>query len=262
VKHLGSKAIAPLLLLITLCGQACAQSTVSLADYFKLDAASGNETGAFASTVLTETSGTIASTTGKLGNARDFEAGDTEYFEVADNATVSVADVDFSIGGWVQLESDPAASVVIVAKGNAFASAAGEYVLYYTGGATDRFRFSLSNGTTIATVNANNFGAAATGTWYYVVAWNDSAADTINIQVNNGTADSAAHTGGCHDSTGAFRIGDETAGTRPWDGLIDEVEFTKRVIPASERTRRYNAGNGLAFPWSQAAFARLYRGRR
>lgn len=78
----------------------------------------------------------------------------------------------------------------------------------------------------------------------------DAAGDTANIQVNNGTPDSAATSGTAPNTSAAeFRIGArEYAGFEGYfDGLIDQVGIWKRVLTAQERTDLYNAGAGLSY---------------
>ena len=51
--------------------------------------------------------------------------------------------------------------------------------------------FTVSNnGTATGQVAANNFGLPTSANWYYVCAWHAAAADTINIQVDNGAVSS------------------------------------------------------------------------
>jgi hypothetical protein len=142
--------------------------------------------------------------TGKHANAADFESTTSEFLERADNAALSTGDIDFTVAGWVYLESKPGTYMVIASKANAFATGQAEYALYWDN-AQDRFAFKIcdSSGGSggVGTVLANNLGAPATGTWYYVAAWHDAAANTVNIQVNNGLVNSSATTGSPVDSS-------------------------------------------------------------
>jgi hypothetical protein len=223
--------------------------TDNLVSFWSLDEASGNALDAHGSNTLTETSGTIASATGKVSGARDFEAGDTEHFEIADNASLSTGDIDYTIAAWVQLES--LATGTIAAKFGTTGNQR-EWRFYYDATAS-RFRLSVSpTGASAGTVtaSADTFGVPSTGTWYHVVAWHDSVNNLVGISVNGGTADTTAHATGSINGTAAFTVGvrlDPAADY--WDGLIDEVGFWKRVLTSSERTELYNAGNGLAYPF-------------
>ncbi len=220
--------------------------TDSLISVWKLDEASGNALDSHSTNDLTETSGTIASATGKVGNCRDFEDGDTEQFEIADNVSLSVQDIDFTIAGWVNGEN-LASTQCIVSKWGAAGNQRAFWVFNQVG---TGLRFQVSaDGTVTATATTT---ALTAGVWAFFVACHDSVANTITIQLNNGTAASTAHTTGVFDNTAPFRIGSRDASSY-WDGLIDEVSFWKRVLTAGEITTLYNGGAGLAYPWGASA---------
>lgn len=219
----------------------------SLVSYWKLDEASGSALDAHGSNNLTESSGTISPATGKINNCRDFELGDTEYFQVASNSTLVTGDIDFTFAGWVQLESKAATSYAFVSKDPS--GSGREYEIGWVTG-TDRFRFILfdnATGVTATVLNATAAGAPSTGTWYYLVAWHDAAADTMNLQVNNGTAASVSFSGGTYAGTAAFTLGARSNATTFHDGLMDEWGFWKRVLTSDERTALYNGGAGLPY---------------
>jgi hypothetical protein len=214
-----------------------------LKGYWPLNEASGNALDAHGSNTLTDNN-TVASAAGKVGNARDFESGNSESFSIADNTDLSVQDIPFTIAAWVNFESFGAIRP-IVAKWQT----AGQfsYELAYST-FLNRLFFGVSNdGSSEVVVAANVLGAPSTSTWYFVVAWHDPAANTINIQVNNGTANSASHSAGVFDGTSAFTIGAKDNATLFMDGLIDEVGFWKRLLTADEKTFLYNSGNGRAY---------------
>lgn len=236
-------------LALGLCSPARGQLTTSLESYWKLDEASGNALDADGSNAMTETSGTIGTTTGKINGARDFEDADTEYFVITDNASLSTGDIDFTLAAWVQFESEQAFG----APWGKYASGQSEYQLFYQS-ATDRFVFRVSSdGSNNTDATSNNFGATSVGVWYYIVCWHDATANTINIQINNTTANSVAHTTGVFNSTSSFGLGARGDASLPWDGLIDEAGFWKRVLTTDERTSLYNGGAGLAYPFASTA---------
>jgi hypothetical protein len=214
--------------------------TDNLISYWKLDEASGNATDAHGSNTLNDTN-TVGAGTGKINGARDFEADNTEFFTIADNADLSTGDIDFTIQAWVNAESFGANRVIIGKWGG---GSQREYMLiYFT--STQRFGFQASNdGSASTTVSANNLGTPSTGTWYHIVCWHDSVNDQIGIAVNNGTPNTAAHSTGVRDGTAPFRIGDRSESSLPWDGLI---------LSSQDRTDLYNAGNGLAYPFTTGA---------
>lgn len=214
----------------------------NLISYWKLDEASGNALDAHSTNHLTDNN-TVGSAAGKINNGRDFEASNTEYFSLADNAALSTGDIDFSLTAWVNLES-VGAQRAIVGKWNI--SANREYLLLYDNTA-DRLEFWVSHDGG-ATVSIASWSAApSTATWYFIAAWHDAAANTLNIQVNNGTPVSVSHTSGVFNGNSDFRVGEIQGASVPFDGLIDEVGFWKRVLTTPERTALYNSGNGLAY---------------
>jgi hypothetical protein len=223
----------------------------NLVAYWSLDEASGNAIDAHAAYDLTETSGTIASTTGKVGNARDFESGDTEHFRIADTADLRIADKAITIAGWVNAESF-GANRDIFSKFETTTGGVAEYLFAYQNSPA-RFRFVVYDaaaGTTATQATADNFGAPSTATWYFIVAWHDPTADQIAICVNDGTPDTAAHAGGVRVSAAPLLMGarwNGTSETLHWDGLIDEFGFWNKVLSASEITWLYNSGNGRSY---------------
>lgn len=222
----------------------------NLVAYWDMGEASGNAIDVHDDNDLTETNGTIGSAAGKVGNCRDFEAGDTEYFTLADNADLSTGDIDFTWQVWFNAET-LANFPVLFNKG--VSSGTREYVLFYNT-STSRLNF-IVQGTAGAesTAVANNAGALSTGTWYCVHCWHDSVNNEIGIAVNAGTPDTDPHTAGVLDGAGAFSIGSSPSQSLYFDGLIDEVGFWKRVLTSGERTSLYNSGNGLAYPFDGGA---------
>lgn len=224
----------------------------NLVSHWKLDEASGNALDAHGTNTLTETSGTIGSAAGKVGNARDFEAGDTEYFELSDNTDLSTGDVNFHVACWVWAET-LTNFPVIAHKGWQTANDVNkEWVLFYDTTAA-RFTFSKMVGTTLVNAVANNFGVASVSTWYRLDAWHDADNNVIGIAVNNGTANTTATSTGVNNGNRAFQVGASSSQGLYWDGLIDELSFYKhRVLSSAEIAVPYNSGNGLAYPWSSA----------
>lgn len=226
--------------------------TNGLKAYWSFDETSGNAIDKLGVHTLTQTGGTIATATGKKGGARDFEAADNEWFTEASSSDLGNVDEDMTIACWVNLESN-VADQQIVSKGTD-GSNDGLYIFDYQQSSA-RFRFRLWGATAYGsgtTLPANNFGSPATATWYFVLMWHDSINDQIGIQVNNGTPDTAAHTAGGHSETGAFFIGGgypfTTPNSFPFDGMLDECGFWKRVLTADEKTWLYNSGNGRSYP--------------
>jgi len=197
---------------------------------------------------LTDTN-TVTNAAGKVyATARQYTQANSEYHvRSGDDALLSAGDADLTLAAWVYFDNLTAARGI---AGKAATSQA-EYALVYSA-ATSRLRWIISpNGTAAVNTNAEDLGAPSTGVWYLMVGWHDSVANTVSIQVNNGTVNSQAHSAGVHNGSAAFRIGEYFANYM--DGRIGPTAFWKSaaggggVLSSSQRTSLWNAGAGLAY---------------
>jgi len=212
--------------------------------WWSLEEASGTRVDAHGSNDLTDNN-TVGQGAGKVGNCADFEKSNNEYLSIADNASLSFGNEDFSICCWVKLESKASDMIMVgkwVVSGNQKA-----YLIGYSSG-LDRFVFQISSdGSAETTQAANALGSPSTGTWYFIVVEHDSVNNTISIQVNNGTENGKSYSGGCFDNTAAFMLGAFGTGSGHFDGLIDEVAVFRSTLSQNARDVLYNGGNGLAY---------------
>ncbi|HEY7061724.1 MAG TPA: LamG domain-containing protein [Chloroflexota bacterium] len=216
--------------------------TDSLIEWWKLE----NANASHSTNNLTAT-GTPTYGAGKKNNAVSVTG--TQKLSIADNAALSTGNIDFTLCAWVNLANTTATDRWAVSKDNTAGDR--EYYLAYRGSLA-RFQFGVGTGAspgTVRTVTANTFGAPSATTWYFIVCWHDAAADTLNIQVNDGTVDSAGSTGASPlDGASDFCIGGRHASSSAWwNGQVDEVAFWKRTLTAAERTTLYNGGAGLTY---------------
>ena len=179
--------------------------------------------------------------------AAQFVRANSESLSIADNAVLSSGDVHLGIGAWVRLDTK-ANDMVIDSKWSTTGNLR-EYLLGYDT-SDDKFFFSISrtgtSGTSV-TINADTPTPVSTGQSYFVFGWHDPDANTVNIQVDDGTIYSAAHSNGMTDLTSTFRIGarGNTASTF-WDGRIGPVGVWKdQLISAAVRTSLRNTGKAL-----------------
>ena len=183
----------------------------------------------------------VGSSAGKQGNAASFVDTYSEHLSINDTASLSMGDMDFTIGGWVFLNGVTGLRTMIAKGASNGANNNFEYALEYDS-SSSQFYFSVGNGTThgaVVNTTPSNY------TWYFLVGWYDSTNDTLNLQVNDGTPVSASYTGGSFDSSYKMTIGklSEYPGGY-FNGSIDEVFVYKRLLSAEERTWLYNSGNG------------------
>jgi len=223
-----------------------------LISYWSMKAASGTEFDEHGSNDLTDNN-TVGTATGKVGNARDFESSNSENLSCTSNSSLQTGDIDFTLAFWANFESKGNVDMAAVGK-YGYDAGTREYLIQHRAG-SDRWAFLLSSdGSSFTEVLSNNFGAMSTGVWYFVVAWHDATANTMNIQVNDGTANSSAYSSGVFSSSSVFRIGaiGNSSLANYFDGLIDEVGFWKRVLTSGERTELYNSGSGRDYAYITA----------
>lgn len=214
----------------------------SLISYWSMD---GNSNDLHGSNNGVESNVTYAS--GKIGSSARFN-GTNSSIDISDNPSLSTGDIDFTLSAWVKLVAKaPNPFGNGIAGKWKYSTNNREFLLWYYD-AIDRFRFEVSpDGTASGGIEANALGSPNIGQWYFIVGWHDSVANTINIQINNGTIDSLPHSTGVFDGTSNFGFGNyENVGFL--NGYIDEVGFWKRVLSPKERSQLYNNGNGLAYP--------------
>ncbi len=223
----------------------------ALIAYWPGNEASGNALDLHTNGLTLTDTNTVTNAAGLVyATARQYTAANTEYHTRGDNALLSTGDVDFTIAAWAYLDSKVVSRTIIAKMGGAGAR---EYWLGYDATA-DQFRLWVSpNGTTSNNLYATTFGSPSLSTWYLVVAWHDSVANTLNIQAQNGTVDSVAHTTGVIDGPNAFQVGIYSSSLSPWNGRIGPSMFWKSaagaggVLTAAQRTALYNAGAGLPY---------------
>lgn len=231
------------LIVLAFASPARADLLTSLEGHWKLEEASGTRVDAHGSNDLTDNN-TVTQNPGKIGDAGQFTAANSEYLSIVDNASLSTGDIDFTIAAWIYLDSK-SAEMTIAAKD---APGDREWTLRWVTGDVFRFDIWATGGGSIGRVDANSFGAPSIATWYFVMAWHDATANKVYIQVNNGTVNEVATTGVIADKAAAFTIG--RRGTFNWDGRIDSVSFWKRTLTTQERTDLYGGGSGLDYPFT------------
>ena len=221
--------------------------TDGLVGWWKMDETSGNRVDSSGNGNTLTDNNTVTSNPGKYGNAGQFTAANSEYLSIASNSTFETGDVDFTVSSWVYFDSMGRTAII-----NKDGNSAGKrefLVMYDTG--VSRFVFVLfhNGGNTFSTVNASNFGAATTGTWYFVVARYDSVKKVMYISINGGAENSASTVGTTPIVTSqALKIGYPPYAAY-MDGRIDEVRFYKRLLSSTEISQLYESAPGPVAHW-------------
>lgn len=214
--------------------------TDNLVAYWELGEASGTRNDSHGTKHLTDNN-TVTQAVGKVGDAAQFTAANSEYLSITDNPELSAGNFDFTLGGWFYFDS--ISSQVLVGKHDGVTVAGSEYFIVLND-ITSRVMFYVYSD------DAYGVGSAltlTTATWYFVVASHDSVADQISIQVDTETPVLVGHSVGANNTTTPFTIGATAAPNTFFNGRADQVFFYKRVIGASEITALYNGGAGLSY---------------
>ena len=224
-------------------GSALANSLVA---YWRMDEASGQRNDSIGANHLTDNN-TVGSTAGLVYPlAADFIAANNESLSIVDNAALSVGDIDFWLAAWIYIDIKNTSGNGIITKDDTVTNR--EYSLYYSF-SSNRLTFTVWGGPSGANrddVYTNNLGAISIATWYFVVAWHDATANTINICVNNGTPNSVAHATGCFNGSTAMNIG-VLGMTSGWfhDGKLGPAMLGKNYVPTvADIAFLYNGGVG------------------
>lgn len=165
--------------------------------------------------------------------AGDFEKDLAQYLSLADNNSISMNGTSATFAIDFQLESK-SSSMVAMAKGNVATASSLEWGIWYDQTA-DRMKFVVSNGTTVYTATANNFGSPSTGVMYTGIATFNNSTKGLTFSIDCGTANTATATGNIPNTSSEFRIGADTTG-RNWDGLLNAPRVWKKVLSGSDQT--------------------------
>ena len=225
----------------------------NLIAYWPGNEANGNALDAHTNALHLTDTNTVTSNPGLVyALARQYTAVNGErHVRPGDDALLSTGDIDFTLAGWLRFDT---LAGTLASKYDAAANS--EYGIYYGAFVANRFTFTVRDAAnTVSTSRAaTTFGLPVVTTWYLIIGWHDSVANTLNIQVNNGAVDSQAYALGVCDSAATFRIGCfAAAGSALMNGRIGPTMFWKSaaggggVLTAAQRTALYNAGAGLTY---------------
>jgi hypothetical protein len=237
-------------------GGAVAASSLltSLAAYYKLGEASGTRADSTLRGNDLAPQHAPGNATGIVDNALACTEGSKQWCSIADNADLSMGDIDFSISCWAYRTTSGGVDYpTILGK---WLGSSKEYILGYDE-SQSKFFFQVSgDGTRRQHELLSSVASPTSATWYHIIVWHDATANTINMSVNNAAATSAAHSAGVFNGTSAFGIGnsygDESYSLGFWVGRIDEVGVWKRLLTTDERTALYNGGSGSTHPFDGA----------
>jgi len=184
-----------------------------------------------------------SSLTRAVGMASQFTAATTEYLSVGDNASIRPGTGDFSLAGWLYMDTVTAARSII-GRGATSDPAPG-YWIYVDTSARLNFQFIDNSGQTRDTANSTAF---STGAWHFwVISFDrDGVAQIYIDNVADGNVSIAAHAGTINNAL-TLSIGLGSTGSNPMDGRQCGVGLWSKVLSTAEIAQLYNSGVGLAY---------------
>lgn len=211
--------------------------------YSKMNAASGNETSEIGSLTLVDTN-TVGTGTGKVGDARDFEATNSEFFEIANVDAIDIVS-DMAIFGWHKPEAIDITQTLVDKD-----YAGDGYGIRI--GTDEKINFYISNDTDVSS------SSVVAGTFVHFFGNYDGANKAMWI---NGVLEgNGAFTTNPADTTTALRIGSTIAGGDYMDGLADEFGLTNRYFRPEEIKAVYLKGlNGKEATSSEISLSSILK---
>ena len=181
--------------------------------------------------------------TGSINSAQF--SGSGPYLRDATPTGLNFGAGSFTIAAWINIAATTTLDQGCVCKFQPSGNQRQFALFYFNVNANMRFGVSGdgSNDFSIDDTVTNVFGVT-----YLVCAWYDGSANTVNIQTDNATINSAAGPASVFGSTAGLDVGrfDVTV-DRIWNGRIDEVGIWNRLLTTQEKGDLYNGGAGLPF---------------
>lgn len=216
-----------------------------------LDEVSGSRADSVGANTLTDnnTAGSRAGIIYPL--AADFIRANNEYLSIADNAAVSLGNVDFW-GLAYYYADDPINGQNYCIMSKYDQSGQREWALaHIESGHYLRLYYSQDGGTNLT---LDTTAIPYLGNWHMGLFWYDSTADLLYLQLNNATPVSVANSFGAINGASAFRIGSmKNLTSFDFDGAISNVAIGKNYLPtAADRAYLWSLISGTArIYWNQ-----------
>lgn len=230
-----------------------AELLASLVGFWKLDEASGSRADSIGANTLTSNN-SVGSAVGTVySNAALLVPGSNTYLSIADNAAVSMGDIDFWMAVWVY-PLTVTGNQSIIAKVTTATAATYEYFLRLTAG---QATLIIGNGVASSTTLTNTNTLTA-NQWSLIIAYHDSANAKSGLSVFGGAYTTGTHSTGLYDGTNAMLIGARLSADTVFNGRIGPVMLGKGYVPdAADITFLNNSGAGRTLANMQAYAASI-----
>lgn len=216
----------------------------SLIAWWDMDETSGTRNDSHGVNHLTDNN-TVGSAAGKISNAADFEAGNSEYLSIADNAALSPTG-SMTISSWINFETVPGGAQTIIGKIGDATAPNYAYRLYIEP-PTDGLYFNLKN--SAGTDGSKNYNwSPSAGVWYHIVAVFDATNSLVSFYINGALVSrQSTAISDLRDTPSQFEIGATSNFGNYFDGLIDETAMWSRALHYGDVLDLYNGGTGITY---------------
>lgn len=191
--------------------------------------------------------GPVTTGVGKNGNAADFEAADSSYFDIADNADISPTTAA-TFAFWIKYESygTGGQTPMFFRKYGGVGERSYIYEVSVSG-STHTPRFSYFDGASFRDATASAGVTQNTGTWYHhCVTFN---AGSVIYYVDGTKIGNTITAGGSAiaDGTGTLYISSSNGTGQYVDGLMHQLLIYDKVLSESDCQSLYAAGAGIPY---------------
>lgn len=246
--------------LLLLNGRVSRPLLTNLVSFWSLDETSGTRNDAHGSNHLTDNN-TVTQAVGKVGNAAQFTAANSEYLSAGDNDGLDVGTGDFSTALWIYADAALTTGInggrVMQKRGTGLGGqfAGWQFAARQAGGSRVLVTNTVfDNGAgQIAgwdSPGGNEQDVGAIGAWIFLALAVNRTAGTAKLYSNASlvaTLDVSAVTGSWSNAR-SFSLGASIdSPTQYYSGRIDQAGFWKRLLTAAEITWLYNGGAGRSY---------------
>jgi hypothetical protein len=211
---------------------------VGLQSWWGLEESSGNRADAHGTRTLIP-SGTVGSVAARVGNGSNSSASGYLQTNAGVTPSPSIAASDFTIAGVFKTS---ASNYGVISRNGALAGSQRQFLVTVESGVL-YFAVSVGGATNSAVVGVGS--GLNDGNLHDFIAWRDTAANTINIQLDGGTPASVSFSGASTLYTAVdpgITLHGIGSGTYVAGGVADETGIWGRMLTSTERTALRNGG--------------------
>lgn len=210
--------------------------------WYSMGEASGNALDSHTGGYTLTQSGTVGSTTGKVGNARSFNGSASNH--LSSSNSVFQFSATFYGALWVRITGSTGNNQNVLGRW-----------LFNTNNRSYQLTFTTSN-TIVWVLSSNGTSSTAASTSLtvsetaFIEFYYDSVAGQIGIAKNGAAFTTTAFAGGLFVGSANFYVGryQDSTSNSPLNGWLDELALWNRILTTDERTELYNSGAGRGYP--------------